>query len=84
MNVDEVIQLEDNNNYGLLLKADIDDRNYFLAVKLNEKEEPTNEYKVLKEINENTDTYVQEINDPLILSQLLEEYSMQYDETYND
>ena len=84
MNVDEVIQLEDNNNYGLLLKADIDDRNYFLAVKLNEKEEPTNEYKVLKEINENNDTYVQEINDPLILSQLLEEYSMQYDETYND
>ena len=84
MNVDEVIQLEDNNNYGLLLKADLDDCNYFLTVKLNEKEEPTNEYKVLKEINENNGTYVQEINDPLILSQLLEEYSMQYDETYND
>ena len=84
MNVDDVIQLEDNNNYGLLLKADLDECNYFLAVKLNEKEEPTNEYKVLKEINDDAETYVQEINDPLILSQLLEEYSMQYDETYND
>ena len=79
LDVDTMITLEDGLNYGLLLDAMINDENYFLAVELDEKEEATDKYKVLKEINENNETYVVEEEDPRILAKLLEEFSEELD-----
>ena len=82
MKVDEIIDLENGTSYLLLLDSKIDTNNYFLAVKLDANEEPTNDYIVLKEINENNETYTQKVTDPIILSKLIEEYSLDYEEDY--
>ena len=68
MNIDDIIDLENGKSYLLLLNSEIDKSNYFLAVLLNELDEPTNEYIVLKEINENGEIFTQKVNDPIILS----------------
>jgi len=79
LEVDTMITLDDGLNYGLLLDGMVNDENYFLAVELDEKEEATDKYKVLKEINENNETYVVEEEDPRILAKLLEEFSEELD-----
>ena len=58
----------------------INDENYFLAVELDKDEEPTDRYKVLKELEENRETYVIEEENPLILAKLVEEFSEQMDD----
>ena len=82
MKVDEIIDLENGKSYLLLLESLIDNSNYFLAVALNDSDEPTNDYIVLKEINEDNEIYAQKINDPIILSKLIQEYSEDYQEDY--
>ena len=82
MKVDEIIELENGTSYLLLLNSTIDNTNYFLVVKLNEQEEPTNDYIVLKEITENNETYIQKVTDPIILSKLITEYSLDYESDY--
>ena len=49
MTVGEMITLSNKNSYGLLLDAVLNDNKYFLAILLNEREEPTEKYVVLKE-----------------------------------
>lgn len=82
MNIDQVITLANNKNYLLLLKSEMTDDNYFLAVLLDENNEPTNVYAVLKEVIKNGEIYSQKINNPLVLNQLLEDYKEQYNEKY--
>ena len=50
MKVDTVITLENNENCLLLEKAVYENNNYFLSVILNELEEPSEDYIILKEI----------------------------------
>ena len=82
MKVDEIIDLENGKSYLLLLESLIDNSNYFLAVALIDSDEPTNDYIVLKEINEDNEIYAQKVNDPIILSKLIQEYSEDYQEDY--
>ena len=71
-----IITLEDNENYGLLLEGIIEEKSYFLALKLKENAETTDEYKVLKELEEKDGIYVVEEKDPLILNRLIEQYTI--------
>lgn len=82
MKVDEIIDLENGKSYILLLDSVIDNIKYFLAVGLNEKDEPNNDYIVLKEITENTEIYIQKVTDPVILSKLINDYSEDYQEDF--
>ena len=61
MKVDEIIDLENGKSYLLLLDSVIDGAKFFLAVGLNEVEEPNNDYIILKEITENNETYIQKV-----------------------
>ena len=79
MNVDEMITLANNDSYGLLLKASLDEDNYFLAVQLDSNEEPTDKYEVLKEVNDQGEISVLIERDPLILNELLKQYQEQAD-----
>ena len=56
--------------------------NYFLSVLLDNKNEPTDEYVVLKEIIKDGEAYMQKVKNPIILSQLLEDYIIQYEDEY--
>ena len=82
MKVDEIIDLENGKSYLLLLDSVIDNVKYFLAVGLNEKDEPNNDYIVLKEITENTEIYIQKVTDPVILSKLINDYLEDYQEDF--
>lgn len=79
MNVDEMITLANNVSYGLLLKASLNEDNYFLAVQLDSNEEPTDKYEVLKEVNDQGEISVLIERDPLILNELLKQYQKQAD-----
>lgn len=84
MNVDEIIELENNQSYLLLLDSTIENIKYFLAVRLDELDEPTKDYIILKEIIENGETYIQKVTDPLILSKLISDYQEDYEEDFSD
>ena len=79
MEVDQMITLANGENYGLLLESKIDDNKYFLAVLLKDNEEPTDTFKVFKEMHDNGDVLVVEEDDPIILGDLLEDYYEQAD-----
>lgn len=80
MQVDNMITLANGMNYGLLLQTELDNNSYFLAVELDAKEEPTNNFKVLKELNENGKTFVVEEKDPIVLAKLHEDFSLLADD----
>ncbi len=84
MQIDDIIELENNKNYLLLLESILDNSKYFLAVGLDEHDEPTKEYVVLKEIIENDETFVSQINNPIILNQLIADFQEDYDDEYNN
>ncbi len=82
MKPNEIIDLENNTSYLLLLDNKIDNENYFLAVRLEKDDTPTQDYIVLKEINENNESYIQKVNDPFILSKLITEYYLDLEEDF--
>ena len=82
MKPNEIIDLENNTSYLLLLDNKIDNENYFLAVRLEKDDTPTQDYIVLKEIHENTEPYIQKVNDPFILSKLITEYYLDLEEDF--
>lgn len=71
MTVDSVITLENNVNCLLLECVRYEDNNYFMAVVLNEDEEPTEDYVIFKEIIENNENYVEKVENAKTLSELL-------------
>lgn len=82
MKPNEIIDLENNTSYLLLLDNKIDNESYFLAVRLEKDDTPTQDYIVLKEINENNESYIQKVNDPFILSKLITEYYLDLEEDF--
>ena len=83
MKVNDCINLENGKSYLLLMESTIDNTKYFLSVGINAQEEPTNEYLVLQEVIENDEEYVIPINNPVILSNLINEFKQDYDDEYN-
>lgn len=84
MKIDTVVTLANGKNYLLLLDDDFMNEDYFLSVLLDSNNEPTDEYAVLKEINKDGEIYTQKINNPVILSQLLADYQVQYQDEYEN
>ena len=76
MRVDTVITLENGVNCLLLEKASLDNENYFLSVVLNESEEPSDEYVVLKEIIKDDKQFVIKEDDEQILVKLLNLFTL--------
>ncbi len=74
-----VITLGSGKQYGILLESETMD-NYFLAVLLDEKEEPTSTYTVLKKVVKDNQEFIKRIDDPLILNSLLDDFREQYEE----
>ncbi len=75
MIVDSVITLENDVNCLLLEKVNFKNDNYFLSVILDEEEEPSDEYVVFKEINENGESFVEKVEEADLLAELVKEFS---------
>lgn len=80
MEVDKVITLKNGKKYLLLLESELTLEGYYLAVLLDENEEPTNTYTVLQEIERDGKLYTKKIDDALILNELLVDYRSQHDD----
>ncbi len=80
MKVDTVITLENDINCLLLEKANYENDNYFLSVVLDENEEPSDEYVVLKEIVEDNQNYVMRVMDESVLAELLKLFTKSFGE----
>lgn len=83
MKIDTVVTLDDGKKYLLLLQDELMEDEYFLSVLLDEMNEPTNEYVILKQIVNEDGVYTQKIKNPIILSQLLEDYNVKYKSEYD-
>lgn len=77
MNVNDIIVLENNKNYLLLLDTVIKEDKYYLAVELDNNENPTNNYVVVREEKEGNDIYMEITEDPYIYSELIKMHSEQ-------
>lgn len=80
MKVDSVITLENDVNCLLLEKVEYGNNNYFMAVVLNEEEEPSDEYVIFKEIIENNENYVEKVEDAELFSSLIQLFTTKIDE----
>lgn len=80
MKVDSVITLENDVNCLLLEKVEYENNNYFMAVVLNEEEEPSDEYVIFKEIIENNENYVEKVEDAELFSLLIQLFTTKVDE----
>lgn len=81
MGVDEIITLDDGRQYILLSQVLINDEKYFLAVQaVNEL--PTKNYTLYKEIIEDGQLAVEEIENEDLVYQLVMALEKQYDEKY--
>lgn len=84
MKVDTVITLENNVNCLLLDKATYNGINYFLAVVLDEKNEPTDDNVVFKEIVEGPDTYVEREGNEEILKELMAMFTKSFNKMVSE
>ncbi len=80
MKVDTVITLDNDLNCLLLEKANYNNDNYFLSVVLDDNEEPSDEYIVLKEIIENNQDYVMRVVDESVLAELVKLFTNSFGE----
>lgn len=76
--VDQIVELEDNRSYVILDKVDLEGRIFYYALRLNEKEEPTNNYLFFEELKENGETYLNKVEDKDEKFILLNAFSINY------
>lgn len=80
MGVDDIITLEDGKEFLLLLDTVNDGVKYYLAVECVNNE-PSDHFEVFKEVTENGETSVEEIEDGALLEKLLDDFEEKFDDS---
>ena len=78
MNKEDIITLDDNKEYLILDIIDYLNKKYLYCVLVDEDDIPTQEYKYVEVINENNETYIEEVNDEKILENLVNLVTINY------
>ena len=78
MKVDSVITLDNDMNCLLLEMVPYQNDNYFLSVVLTVDNEPSDDYVIFKEIIEGEDKYVEKVEDPNTLQELLKLFTQSF------
>lgn len=63
MKIDDIITLDDNLDYLVLDIVTLNQEKYLYCVEVDKEELPNANYKYLKEVEENNETYVEEVDD---------------------
>ena len=84
MQIEDIITLEDNLEYLILDKIELDNSNYLYAVLVDSDENPTDNYIYLKEINEDSDIYVEEVVNKELKDKLSSMFTLNYLEEINE
>ena len=80
MEKDTIITLEDNEKFLLLDKVELENANYFLALKLTDDEQPTKQYEIFEEEIEDGDSYMSIVEDKNIKEALMVNFTLYYEE----
>lgn len=83
--VDKIVELENNKKYVLLDEKELDNTKYYFGLRLNEKEEPANNYLFFEELKEGNDTFLTPIEDENVKGLLLTAFTVNYlDKVYDE
>ena len=83
--VDKIVELENNNSYVLLDETLLNDIRYYFGLRLNDKEEPTNNYLFFEESKEGFDTFLTPIVDEDMKGLLLTAFTTNFvDKVYDE
>lgn len=78
MEKDTIITLDDNTIYALLDETEVDNIKYFFAVKLDNKNNPTNEFEIFNSVEEDGETYMDTIDDDDFKQAILVDFTNKY------
>ena len=78
MEKEDIITLEDNTEHMVLDIALFNQEKYLYCVRIDEEEMPTNEYKYLKEMNENGELFIEEVEEEGIIEVLSSLFAADY------
>ncbi len=76
--VDKIVELENDNKYLILDETLLDEKKYYYSVRLNDKEELTNNYLFFEEVNDNGEVKLLIVNDEDIKNLLLTDFTVNY------
>ena len=83
--VDKIVELENNKNYVLLDETLLGNTKYYFGLRLNEKEEPTNNYLFFEESKEGSDTFLTPMFDENVKGLLLTAFTVNFlDKVYDE
>lgn len=83
--VDKIVELENNKSYVILDETLLTDTKYYFGLRLNENEEPTNNYLFFEESTEGSDTFLTPIEDEDMKGLLLTAFTVNFvDKVYDE
>lgn len=83
--VDNIVLLENDRKYVLLDEKELDNTKYYFGLRLNDNEEPTNNYLFFEETKEDGETYLTPIEDENMKGLLLTAFTVNYlDKVYDE
>ena len=83
--VDKIVELENNKSYVLLDETLLNDTKYYFGLRINENEEPTNNYLFFEESKEGNDTFLTPIIDEDMKGLLLTVFTVNFlDKVYDE
>jgi len=84
MMVDKIVELENNRKYVILDSKELNNINYYYGLRLDNNEQPTNNYLFFKETKIDDDIYLTPVEDKKIKSVLLTAFTISYlDKVYD-
>ena len=82
---DKIVELENNKSYAIIDETIIDNNKYYFGLRLNDKDEPTNNYLFFTEDKDNNDVYLTPVNDENIKKMLLTAFTVNFlDKVYDE
>jgi len=85
MMVDNIVELENGKKYVLLDEKKLDKNNYYFGLRLDNNEEPTNNYLFFEETKDGDDVYLLPIEDEKLKNLLLTVFTVNYvDKSYDN
>lgn len=76
--VDKIVELENNKNYLILDETLLNNKKFYFGLRVNDKDEPTNNYLFFEEYKENNETCLIPIYDKEIKNLLLTTFTVNF------
>lgn len=83
--VDKIVLLENNKSYVILDETLLGNVKYYFGLRLNEKEDPTNNYLFFEEYKDGNDTFLTPIENENVKGLLLTAFTVNFlDKVYDE